>query len=154
MRTFKRLIALTFMLLFLLSMLTVGVLAADTVPSGYTAISTPEQLDNIRNNLSGKYILTADIDLTEALAKGGSLYDAKGWIAIGYLSSGNTSPFTGVLDGNGHTISGITAKGGTGIAHLIHTNQGTITNLTISGTFSSGGVFCLKNEGLIQNCHN
>lgn len=124
------------------------------IPSGYTAISTPEQLDNIRNNLSGRYILTRNIDMSAALAKGGSLYDANGWIAIGYLSSNNSQPFTGVLDGNGYTISGLTAKGGGGVAHLIRTNQGTIKNLTISGDLNGGGVFCAYNEGLIQNCHN
>ena len=29
--------------------------------SGYTAVSTKEQLNNIRNNLSGKFYLTNDI---------------------------------------------------------------------------------------------
>jgi len=139
--------------LLLIPPLSINTSAAVTVPSGYTAISTPEQLDNIRNNLSGKYILTADIDLTNALAQGGSLYDANGWIAIGYVSSGNTPAFTGILDGNGYTIRGMTAKSAS-YGHLIYTNQGTIKNLTIEGTFTRGGVFCQNNEGLIQNCHN
>lgn len=127
-------------------------LAVTYLPNGYIAISTPEELDRIRNDLSGKYMLTANIDLTDALAVGGSLYDSKGWIAIGYASS--PQPFTGILDGNGYTISGVTAKGGLGIAHLIYENRGTIKNLTVSGNFTYGGVFCHNNAGLIQNCHN
>ena len=149
----KRFIAAVIMAVLFIPPLATGASAAATVPSGYTAISTPEQLDTIRNNLSGKYILTADIDLTNALAQGGSLYDANGWIAIGYVSSGNTPAFTGILDGNGHTIRGMTAKSAS-YGHLIYTNQGTIKNLTIEGTFTRGGVFCQNNEGLIQNCHN
>ena len=35
-----------------------------TVPDGYIGIYTAEDLYNIRNNLSGKYILMNDIDLS------------------------------------------------------------------------------------------
>ena len=149
-----KLLATALALCLLLAVIPFDTFAAEAVPSGYTAISTPEQLDQIRNNLNGKYILTANIDLTDALAKGGSLYDSKGWIAIGYFSDSNTQPFTGVLDGNGYTISGFSGKGSAGISHLIYNNQGTIKNLTISGTSNGGGAFCLINEGLIQNCHS
>ena len=131
--------------------------AASNVPSGYTAVSTPEDLDAIRYNLSGKYFLTNDIDLTAALAKGGSLYDSKGWVALGYDTGGHKQ-FTGVIDGNGHTITGFKAGSNYATSGLVYENAGTIKNLTISGNVKSYGfntsVFCLTNKGTIQNCHS
>lgn len=56
-------------------------------------ISTPEQLDNIRNDLNGSYVLVNDIDLSN--------YD---WTPIGKTL---TEPFRGKLDGQGFTISGL-----------------------------------------------
>ena len=54
------------------------------IPEGYTPIYTVADLDNIRNNLEGNYILMNDIDLTEATALGGE-YDfiGNGWNPIG-----------------------------------------------------------------------
>ncbi len=60
------------------------------VPEGWTAIRTAEDLNNVRNDLTGKYILMNDIDL--------SVYD--NWSPIGDAAT----PFTGTLDGNGYTI--------------------------------------------------
>ena len=62
----------------------------------YTPIYTAEDLNNIRNNLSGKYILMNDIDL--------STYE--NWEPIG----SSETPFTGELDGNGYSISNLTIK--------------------------------------------
>lgn len=57
--------------------------------SGVTVeISTEEQLFDIKNNLTGSYKLVNDITLT------------KNWQAVGTP----TTPFSGVFDGNGHTI--------------------------------------------------
>lgn len=61
-----------------------------TVPEGYIGIYTAEDLNNIRNNLSGKYILMNDIDL--------SVYE--NWEPIGTMEE----PFIGELDGNGCLI--------------------------------------------------
>lgn len=61
-----------------------------TVPDGYIGIYTAEDLDNVRNNLSGKYILMNNIDL--------SSYE--NWTPIG----SSETPFTGDLDGNGYVI--------------------------------------------------
>ena len=61
-----------------------------SVPEGYIGIYTAEDLNNIRNNLSGKYILMNDIDL--------SVYE--NWEPIGTTEA----PFTGELDGNGYVI--------------------------------------------------
>ncbi len=127
-----------------------------TIPEGYIAVSTPEELWNIRENMAGSYILTADIDLTEALAEGGSLYNAdSAWIPIGYEEY-TSSKFTGILDGNGHKIDGLRCKGKYG--GLIYENYGTIKNLTVaSGTMEvswSAGAFCVNNYGTIYGCRN
>jgi hypothetical protein len=42
----------------------------EEVPTGYTGIYSVEDLNNIRNNLSGNYILMDNIDLTADLAEG------------------------------------------------------------------------------------
>ena len=70
-------------------------------------ISTAEQLAAIKDNLSGNYVLTADIDLAGAE-----------WTPIGaYAPSGESAEeqeipavetaFTGTFDGQGHTISNL-----------------------------------------------
>jgi len=60
-------------------------------------ISNAEQLDSIRNNPGACYRLIADIDLVDYLAD-------TSWVPIGDESNN----FHGVLDGNGHTITGLT----------------------------------------------
>ena len=61
-----------------------------TIPSGYIGIYTAQDLDNIRNNLSGNYIIMNDIDL--------SVWG--NWYPIGVADSS----FTGELDGNGYIV--------------------------------------------------
>lgn len=57
-------------------------------------ITSAEELNNIRNNLAGDYVLGNDIDLSSIA----------NWQPTGTLAN----PFTGTLDGNGHTISNLT----------------------------------------------
>ncbi len=64
-----------------------------TVPEGYIGIYTAEDLNNIRNNLSGKYILMNDIDL--------SVYES--WEPIGT----SQTPFTGEFNGNSLAIKNL-----------------------------------------------
>ena len=71
----------------------------DLAHDGYTAISTPDELSNIRNNLSGKYYLTGNIDLS-----------GKEWEPIGTRNQ----PFTGMLLGYGYTIQNLTISGRNG----------------------------------------
>lgn len=59
----------------------------------YMGIRTPEQLDAVRYDLSGKYILLQDIDLSK--------WDD--WNPIGSFDA----PFTGVFDGNGYDVSSL-----------------------------------------------
>lgn len=66
-------------------------------------ILNPIQLNQMRNflNQSGVYFkLMADINLTDFIEEE---YPSQGWLPIGT----GTIPFTGILDGNGKTISGL-----------------------------------------------
>lgn len=60
---------------------------------GYKGIRTPEQLDAVRYDLSGKYILLNDIDMAEW----------GNWEPIGKRAL----PFTGIFDGNSYVISSL-----------------------------------------------
>ena len=59
-----------------------------------------EELDAVRNNLSGNYILGGDIDLSGVWASG------EGWFPIGNFDA--EGGYRGKFDGNGHTISNLT----------------------------------------------
>lgn len=67
----------------------------DPVNPDAKPISTAEDLKAIANDLDGDYILTNDIDIS-----------GENWTPIGTIEE----PFTGTLDGDGHTISGLTIK--------------------------------------------
>ncbi|GAB2607827.1 hypothetical protein GCM10026987_02010 [Belliella aquatica] len=60
-------------------------------------INTAQELDNIRNNLAGSYKLGANIDLSSISS----------WVPIGDAYN----PFTGILDGAGFKITGLTIVG-------------------------------------------
>ncbi|MDR2081499.1 MAG: hypothetical protein LBP54_06385 [Campylobacteraceae bacterium] len=66
--------------------------------AGVAEIADQAGLNSIRDNLSGHFILTDNITLTD-----GGGFDAQGWISIG----DNDTPFSGILNGNNHTLSGL-----------------------------------------------
>lgn len=158
------LIVLTFLMQFFPTAIAVK---AATDWTGYTAISSKADLDSIRYNLSGKYYLTADIYFTpEDFSEGGAFYNSgMGWNPIGTDSS---NAFTGIFDGNGHTISGLNCIFSSAAANvnagLFGYNKGTIQNLgmvnssiTLNSTSSSygyvGGITGY-NTGTILNVYN
>jgi hypothetical protein len=121
----KRFGAMLLVAAFLIAAFPVLASAAQTDGEGYTMINTAAELDAIRNNLSGKYRLYSDIDLSGYTSTTSTA--AKGWKPIAYGSS-----FTGELDGNGHAISGLWSKWGISHAGLFSVTKGaTISNLTI-----------------------
>lgn len=61
-------------------------------------ISTPAHLNNVRNNLSSHFKLTANVDLNVAPYNTGT-----GWTPIG----DHTAPFTGSLDGNNFSVQNL-----------------------------------------------
>ncbi|MGY4282686.1 hypothetical protein ACVWXO_001906 [Bradyrhizobium sp. LM2.7] len=119
-----------------------------TVPitANSVIINTLADLGAVRNNLSGHYILGANIDATGlTIAPIGSF----------------TNPFTGTLDGNGHTINGLHIVGnGTyvglfaelGVSGSI-SNLG-LTNLSVSAPrgYDVGGLVG-RNFGTIENSY-
>lgn len=131
----------------------------DTVPEGYTGIYTIDDLYAVRNNLSGKYILMNDIDMSET-APGGDWDNGNGWKPIG--GSGENA-FTGTFDGNGYAVKNmhiygdITRNGGYGLfgstsanisrlavidcdidCNIIFEGVGSVDIGVISGNFGSG----------------
>ena len=91
----KRFISIFLVFVLSLGMNSVAIAEGNSeIPEGYTPIYTAEDLNNIRNNLSGKYILMNDIDL--------SVYE--NWEPIGTQET----PFTGEINGNGNAVRNMT----------------------------------------------
>lgn len=114
-------------------------------------ISSAKQLNEIRNNPRGNYILACDIDL--------STYS--NWQPIG----DKNVPFRGTFDGNGNTISNlhITSLEDSNNVYvgLFGYNTGVIKNLSVEGEIALensnveyvGGIAGL-NGGTIENCQS
>ena len=122
-------------------LLTPLVLAAE---ADVTEIATAETLVAIMNDStkwSGTYKLTADIDLT------------------GFAQNGigdETTPFTGIFDGDGHTVKGLNVTNG-----LFGVISGaTVKNLTVEGNVNAtvekaGGIVgFISDSGTVENCVN
>ena len=75
------------------------------VDEGWVPVTTKQELDNVRLDMNGKYILMNDIVFTDDdYASTGEFYNSgKGWSPIGT----SAVPFTGHFNGNGKTISGL-----------------------------------------------
>lgn len=121
------------------------------VPEGFTGIYTAEDLNNVRNNLSDKYILMNDIDLSSI----------KTWSPIG----DRTKAFSGVFAGNGYSIKNlkINISENTEIMSGLfgYTKNAIIFNLSIVNTEINivgsedvyvGAIAGLSSGGTITNC--
>ena len=78
------------------AVLTASAAVYNAVPDGYTGIYSADDLNNIRNNLGGNYILMNDIDLSGV-----------NWTPIGNADI----PFMGNFDGNGYAIKNLNISG-------------------------------------------
>lgn len=118
----------------------------DPVNPDARPISTAEDLKAIVNDLDGDYVLTNDIDIS-----------GENWTPIGTIEE----PFKGTLDGDGHTISGLTIEEELymeneeyyiGLFGVLqggsHTNAVTISDLTLEGTIVLRGGQGIDNEEL------
>jgi hypothetical protein len=116
-----------------------------------TAITDRAGLENIKNNMSGEYILSSDIDLSGA-----------NWTPLGTTGSGG-SGFSGTLDGNGHVILNMTIdlvqdgaafftkiQGDAVIKNLGFENA-SVTNKTQSRTAILAGF--MNGNARIENCY-
>ncbi|MBE6852654.1 MAG: hypothetical protein E7505_04175, partial [Ruminococcus sp.] len=142
----------------------------------YVTMEKPEQINGVyqienasdlwwfsdivnNDDKSANAVLTADIDMKDI-----------SWTAICetglyYKKYGDDDGYTGIFDGNGHTISNLTVKSSTAIdasAGLFGTVSGTIKNLGMKNfTFESGGkdvrvgaiVGQLIKKGKVSNCY-
>ena len=146
-------IFLVFCLLF--SVVTGSAMAAapsDGVPEGYTAITNEAELRAIAGDMDGKYILMNDITLSAD------------WTPLGLGDSQareveefTGTAFTGVLDGNGKTITGMSCTLPSYImVGMFAQNKGVIRNLTLKDADINGrtwvGGFAGVNSGVIENC--
>ncbi len=95
-----------------------GLFSTALAYDNYTAVYTAEDFDNIRNNLSGEYILMNDIDL--------SSYED--WEQIG----SQKAPFTGKINGNGYKVVNLNAEVGVlgWVSDAVIENLGVCANLT------------------------
>jgi hypothetical protein len=111
-----------------------------TVIPKYIRIYTKEDLNNIRNDLSGAYMLMNDIEFSpEDFLEGGAFYnDGFGWIPIGAVVK---EAFKGEFNGNGYTISGLTInKAYYNYCGLFGVNHGKITSLRIKDAAIDGKI--------------
>lgn len=140
------------------------------IPEGYIPIYTAQDLDNIRNNLSGKYILMNDIDLA----------DWGNWKPIGGDSGRMNGSahifewFYGILDGQGYVIKNMTVDvtndykvyaGLFGILHGKVQNLGIINSKVVSTSYdmaayagtiagwAKGAIGAVRREAIIENCY-
>lgn len=124
------------------------------VPDGYIGIYTAEDLNNIRNNLKGKYILMNNIDLS-------SYSQGKGWEPIiKYIDKDKSLKFKGILDGNGYAIKNLKINrpniDNVGLFYSIE-NTAKVSNLRIEDANIIGRnlVGCLTGSGSgeITSCY-
>jgi hypothetical protein len=108
-------------------------------------ITTPEQLNEVRNNLSAHYRLGADIDLSGYM----------NWEPIG----SKTAAFTGSLDGGGHTITGlhIDRAGRDYVGLFGYTSGAVLKDITLEDAFVAGrqymgGLVGYMNGGSVSGC--
>ena len=110
---------------------------------GYTLIRTPLQLQEIENT-SGNYMLGNDIDMKDAVSKGGLLYNN----GLGFmpLFENSENAFEGVFDGNGFAIKNmyINRPNDTFVAFMryissVEGKEGVIKNLAFEGGEITGG---------------
>ncbi|RIJ65318.1 GLUG motif-containing protein [Rummeliibacillus sp. POC4] len=117
-------------------------------------ISTPQELDNIRNNLKADYELANDIDMS----------DFGNWTPIGYYDRKTwVGGFEGNFDGKGHIIKNLTVnKPSTNSLYIGLFGQkfyGTIQNVGLENVSISGGEYVAGSlvgycySGTIKNCY-
>ena len=122
---------------------TITVKAVDFHP-----ISSADELDNLRKDMTASYVLTTDIDMKDI-----------NFVPFGIVNNENASKFTGTFDGNGHTIKNlrydVEGKGEVGL--FSQTENATIKNLIIEnahfkGNANVGGIVGRMYRTTITDC--
>lgn len=111
------------------------------------------------NTYTGTYfVLTADILLNNISDWENWNKNTTGlntWTPIGNLENN----FKGILDGQGHSVSGIYTSGNNGYQALVgYLHEGEIQNLSVEASYIKGSVYiggvCGLNYGIMDNCYN
>lgn len=115
-------------------------------------VTTVTQLNEVRDDLGAYYQLGADINL-----------GSSGWTPIGsYTNASVNSPFTGVFDGNGHTISNLQINSPDSsylglfgyIADDAVIENLRLTNVEITGANYLGALAGYAQYSTITNCYS
>ena len=130
-------------------------------PSAGVEIRDWHDLDAVRNNLDGQFILMNDLDSTTAgyteLA-GPTANGGKGWRPIGIWPD----PFSGSFDGQGFEIRGLfidrEGEDNVGLFSFVETGA-TITGVAlidadVTGELYVGGLVGHNHDGSLSNCHS
>ena len=119
--------------------------------AGYTAITNCEELQAMQNDLAGNYYLANDIDASATSGWNGGA----GFAPVG--------AFTGIFDGNGHTITGLfidrpsienVGLFGGRISSVAEIKNVGVINVDISGQNYTGGLVGFNNGSTITNCYS
>ncbi len=111
--------------------------------TAYMLVNTLNDLENVRNNLTGTYALGNDIDATAT----SNWNDGAGFIPIGFYdgeSSSDGNAFQGTFNGQGYTINGIyinnPSSSGSGLFGDTG-NSAVVENMTLTGVQVNGGYY-------------
>jgi filamentous hemagglutinin family protein len=121
---------------------------------GAAGSATSTDLQGISGNLAGNYVLGANIEASATSGwNGGAGFEPLG-------KDGGTSAFTGIFDGLGHTISGLTINrpGSDYVGLFGYMGNGTIRNLgllggSVAGKQSVGGMVGFSNNSTISQAY-
>ncbi len=137
----------------------VGYSGGDGTEENPFQISSVDDLVSLRNHplqYDSHFILTADLDLNGQVFDTAVIgWDLNSWDDLEF----DGEKFTGVFDGNGHTLSNLTIMGGDKayIGLFGYIGEGGVVkdvvlkDVTVSGDYGVGGL-CGQNAGVIQRC--
>ncbi|GHU71432.1 hypothetical protein FACS189413_13140 [Bacteroidia bacterium] len=133
----KNIFISVFLLTFCVSASAVDFAGGEGTPTNPYKIATAAQVNEIRNNMTSHFILLNDIDLSS---------DYPSWTPIG-----KTTPyFSGVLNGDGHVISGISITSASGnYTGFFGVLAGTVKNLGVKGSVTATTVANGGGAGLL-----
>ena len=145
---------LTFAALFLCTLMTFAQFSGSGsgTESDPYLILNPIQLSQMRNYLNKSRVyfkVMADIDMEEFIE---DEWGSQGWQPIGTFNN----QFNGILDGNGHTITGLRSKRSDYVGLFAYTNGATIKNLNLDvnmqGNDYVGGFIGYSAKTTISGC--
>jgi filamentous hemagglutinin family protein len=105
---------------------------------GVESDTSTTTLQGMQNNLSGHYVLGSNIDASATGAWNAS---------IGFSPIGESAPFTGVFDGLGHTITGLSVS----TSSTYNNVQSVFWGDTRYGTFDAGLFGQIGSSGVVRN---